>query len=91
MENRKGTEQTDTEEGEVEGNWENRELQKMLTHRPVGRTLRTGLEAAAHLEEHLAPRRPESWVTLSMWLNLSELLLVPHMDIRVCDAAILLA
>lgn len=26
-----------------------------------------------------------------MWLNLSERLLLPHMDIRVCDAAILLA
>lgn len=91
VENRKGTEQTDTEKGEVEGNGGNRQLEEMLMHRPVGRTLGTGLEVATHLEEHLAPRRPESWVTLSMWLNLSELLLVPHMDIRVCDATVSLA
>lgn len=44
------------------------------------------------LEERLAPLWPESqwgsgsWVTLSMWLNLSELLLVPHMQIRPREA-----
>lgn len=53
MENRKGAEQT--EKGEVEGNRGNRGLEKMRMHRPVRRTLGTGLEVATHLEEHSAP------------------------------------